>query len=251
MKIDPPYLKFIVFSGGGGLVIREQDIKLGIGENVIEVQNVPSSFDEDTVAVELIETEAELIEIVVKKPDKRFVEDTLSRERLASEKILSESVDLRTEIREELLSLCEGVQARRYEDSSSEFVVIVDSKKEEDTAKINISYFIGDPRVWWTPTLQIDLDESNNARMTGYILVENQTNLAFKDINLEFAEFEGVRKWQEPGEYGVQTTETAVWQSQPPNVPPPPGSPQVQRSTGMPQLRGEMLKELRRLKKIK
>jgi len=43
--------------------------------------------------------------------------------------------------------------------------------------------------------------------MTGYILVENQTNLAFKDINLEFAEFEGVRKWQEPGEYGVLVLE--------------------------------------------
>ncbi|MFW9917168.1 MAG: hypothetical protein ACFFGZ_16295 [Candidatus Thorarchaeota archaeon] len=240
MKINPPYLKFIVFSGGGGLVIREQGIKLTPGRNILEVQDVPSSFDEDTVAVELENTEAKLIEIVAKKPDRRFVEDAMSRERRASEKILSESVDMRTEIRSELLRICEGVQARRYEDSPSDFGIIIDAEKEEQ-GTIQISYFIGDSRIWWTPSLQIDLND-DKARVTGYILVENHTNLNFEDVELEFAEFEGVRRRAAQDDFQT-TVETAAM----PQPPPPPGAPapaQIQ------QLRGEMLKELRRMKKI-
>ncbi|MHA2272607.1 MAG: hypothetical protein ACXACI_12145 [Candidatus Hodarchaeales archaeon] len=241
LKINPPYLKFIVFSGGGGLVIREQGIKLTPGRNILEVQDVPSSFDEDTVAVELENTEAKLIEIVAKKPDRRFVEDAMSRERQASEKILSESVDMRTEIRSELLRICEGVQARRYEDSASDFGIIIDAEKEEQ-GTIRISYFIGDSRIWWTPSLQIDLND-DKARVTGYILVENHTNLNFEDVELEFAEFEGVRRRAAQDDFQAANMAMAAM----PQPPPPPGAPapaQIQ------ELRGEMLKELRKMKKI-
>ncbi|MFX1535920.1 MAG: DUF4140 domain-containing protein [Promethearchaeota archaeon] len=241
MKINPPHNRFIIFSGGGGLVLREQTIKLSAGRNVIEIQDVPSSFDEDTVSVELEGSEAELIQIVVKKPDRRFVEDAMQRERQASERILSESVDIRTELREELLTICEGIRSYRYEDSFSELIITIDSKKEE-MGKIMISYFLDDGRIWWTPSIQVDIGENDKeARITGYILVENQTTLNFEDVELGFVEFEGVGRQAPPA---------------PPSLgpPPPPGAsaPAGPPASGRPmaQLRKEMMSELRKVKSI-
>ncbi|MFX0066030.1 MAG: DUF4140 domain-containing protein [Candidatus Hermodarchaeota archaeon] len=241
MKINPPHNRFIIFSGGGGLVLREQTIKLSAGRNIIEILDVPSSFDEDTVSVELEGSEAELIQIVVKKPDRRFVEDAMQRERQASERILSESVDIRTELREELLTICEGIRSYRYEDSFSELIITIDAKKEE-MGKIMISYFLDDGRIWWTPSIQVDIGENDKeARITGYILVENQTTLNFEDVELGFVEFEGAGRQPPPA---------------PPSrgPPPPPGAstPATPPASGRPmaQLRKEMMSELRKVKSI-
>jgi hypothetical protein len=243
MKINPPYSRFIIFSGGGGLALREHEIKLSAGRNIIEVQDVPSSFDEDTVTVELEETEAKLIQVVVKKPERQFVEDAMRREREASERILSASVDIRSELREEVLNICEGIRSYRYEDSYSELIVTIDSAKDE-MGKLTISYFMDDPRIWWTPSIQIDMENNEkDVRITGYILVENQTNLSFEDVELSFVEFEGATRRPPPPVSGYMTPpmeqeETGY----------PAGLPEV---AGQTQFRRQMMNELRRLKSIK
>ncbi len=254
MKLNPPYSRFIIFSGGGGLAFREQTIKLVASRNNLEIEGVPSSFDEETVTVELEETDAKLVQIVVKKPDRRFVEDAMRREREASEGILSKSVDVRTERREELLRICEGLRAYRYEDSFSQLHVVVDSDKEQ-MAKIKIAYFIDDgERLWWTPSIQANLSENEKeARITGSILVENHTTLDFENVELGFVEFEGV---------GRQTPAVAPYGASAPSagLPPPPGAGAAPLVGGPPsppggppirsQLRSEIMGELRRLKSI-
>ena len=47
MKINPPPVKFTIFSGGGGLVIRRQQVQLSPGINTFEIDEVPAAFDQD------------------------------------------------------------------------------------------------------------------------------------------------------------------------------------------------------------
>ena len=241
MKINPIITQFVIFSGGGGLVSRSQSINLIAGKNIFEVQDVPSSFIGETVKVELENVEAKLTQIVIKKPDQAFVDSAMNRERQASERILKEATDVRTELREELLGICEGLRSYIYEDSNSELTLTFDSKTET-IGKIKITYMIDDPRIYWTPSLQVNMSmNEEEASLTGYILVENGLNINFDDVDLKFVEFGNKKKVKKQSQ--IRNDQP----NPPPGMPPMPSS---DRTASVGQLRGEMLKELRRLRDV-
>ncbi|MHA1313843.1 MAG: hypothetical protein ACTSRB_08060 [Candidatus Helarchaeota archaeon] len=193
MKINPPITRAIIFSGGGGLVVRQQKMKAVPGKNVFEVLEVPASFDPDTTTVEIKTGQPEkvkLVQLSVKLPDKKTVEMVINRERTASDNIITNATDLRAESRHKILNICESAYYRQYEDMYGELNIIVKSEIE-DEIDITIKYFILDPRIRWTPTLQVDLDEKNKtANIIGYINVNNNSDFLFENVELEFAEFE-------------------------------------------------------------
>ena len=100
-RLNPQHSKFVIFSGGGGLVERKQMVKIDRpGINSFEIMDVPASFDPDTTTVEINNINpvgsAELMQIVARRPDRKYIEDYIERERSASDQIISESVNLRS-----------------------------------------------------------------------------------------------------------------------------------------------------------
>ena len=194
MKINPKIKEMIIFSGGGALVYRELDnLAIKKGENVFAIEQVPSSFDDNTIVVDLKDNKSsKLVQVIVKKPDKNFIEKAINRERDASNEILAQGIDIRQELRQELVDICEGLRSYTYNDSFSEFTIIIDSA-EDEIISIKIAYFVADKRLVWIPNLQIDIDESEKtATLNGQILVDNQINNNFENIELNFVEFDGI-----------------------------------------------------------
>ncbi len=193
MKVNPPAIKFIIFSGGGGLVTRQQKVMVNPGKNQFEIQDVPASFDPETSTVDISSTEIEnikLVQISVKQPDKKTVEMVINREKNASDGIIKTATDLRAENREEILSICESAYYRQYEDMFGDLIIELQSKVNAEVT-ITIKYFISDVRIKWNSSLQIDLDEnSKTATVVGYIMVQNNSDFKYENIELEFAEFE-------------------------------------------------------------
>ncbi|MHC1590703.1 MAG: hypothetical protein ACXQS8_01315, partial [Candidatus Helarchaeales archaeon] len=64
MKVNPPITRAIIFSGGGGLVVRQQKIKVNPGKNIFEVQEVPASFDPDTTTVEIQSSQPDKVKLI-------------------------------------------------------------------------------------------------------------------------------------------------------------------------------------------
>ena len=104
--------------------------------------------------------------------------------------------------------------------------------------------------------IQIDISEDEKeARITGYILIENQTSLNFGDVEVKCVEFEGVGRRPLPPPPG---SESPVGPPRPPGPPPPRGypsppaaaAPSAQPRPEIAQLRKEMLGELRKIKSI-
>ena len=193
MRINPPITDTIIFSGGGGLVIRKQKAKVSPGKNNFEIMDVPASFDPEQVIVEIVsefQDKVKLSQLSIKLPDKTIVNMGISRERTASNNIITNATDLRAESRKKILAICESAYYRQYEDMFGEIDIVVAS---EGDAEINLTlkYFIIDLRIRWKPGVQVDLDEKNNvAKIVGYINVDNNSDFIFENVELEFAEFD-------------------------------------------------------------
>ncbi|MCP4764046.1 MAG: hypothetical protein GY870_19895 [archaeon] len=192
MKINPAPTKFIIFSGGGGLLERIQKVKLTQGFNKFEIENVPAAFDPSTTTVFFPENpqDVSLQQIDVKRPDKIIVDNFISREKDAASNIIQNATDLRGENRDTILQLIESAHYRRYEDMPGTIIVSIESKIEQEIS-LGIKYFLEDARIKWEPSLHVKIDEkTGTATVEGFILTMNNTDISYPRCELGFAEFE-------------------------------------------------------------
>lgn len=193
LKINPPPSKFIIFSGGGGIVEREQRVHLLSGLNRLEIDDVPAAFDPSTTTVYFPDQNVEgvtLLQIDVKRPDKFIVNNFINREKNAANAIIQSSSDLRGPNRDQIIDLIESAHYRRYEDMAGTIAVSIESKVEQEIS-IGIKYFLEDARIKWEPTLHIKVDEDTNlATVDGFILVMNNTDTSYSQSDALFAQFE-------------------------------------------------------------
>lgn len=192
MKINPPPIKFIIFSGGGGLIERIQKVSLVPGINKFEIENVPAAFDPSTTMVFFPEspTDITLQQVDVKRPDKRIVDNFIAREKQAAGAIIQNATDLRGENRDMILQLIESAHYRRYEDMAGTIIISMESKIDQEIS-LGIRYFLEDDRIKWEPNLHIEIDEkTGTATIEGFILVMNNTDLSYPRCELGFAVFE-------------------------------------------------------------
>ncbi|NHJ49950.1 MAG: hypothetical protein FK733_19315 [Asgard group archaeon] len=191
MKINPPPTKFIIFSGGGGLVERKQKVSLTQGLNRFEIENVPAAFDPSTTTVFFPSTTGVTLQQVdVKRPDKRIIDNFISREKEAADIIIANATDLRGASREKILDLIESAHYRRYEDMFGNLIISIESKAVQEI-ELGIRYFLEDDRIKWQPSLHVTIDEeTGTATVEGFILVMNNTDISYPRCELGFAEFE-------------------------------------------------------------
>ncbi|MHA1368871.1 MAG: hypothetical protein ACTSRA_04010 [Promethearchaeota archaeon] len=193
MKINPQPTKFIIFSGGGGLIERIQRVKVIPGINKFDIENVPAAFDPSTTSVFFDDDAGEditLLQTDVKRPDKRIVEKFINREKNAATAIIENATDLRGSNRDQIVQLIESAHYRRYEDMSGLIIVTLEAKTEREI-NLGIRYFIEDARIKWEPSLHVSLDESTKtATIEGFILVINNTDISYPTCEVAFAEFE-------------------------------------------------------------
>ncbi|MBD3226927.1 MAG: hypothetical protein GF329_01965 [Candidatus Lokiarchaeota archaeon] len=213
MKINPSCSTFIIFSGGGGLVTRSQMVEVQQGQTTFEITDVPASFDPNTTTVELLENvddNVELVQIDVRRPDKRIVDSFIQREKTASDSIIQSSTDLRGANREKIIRICESAYYRRYEDMLGTIMISVKAKVP-CKFKLQIKYFIEDTRIKWKPTIHVKINkDTHNAEIEGYIMVMNNSDFNFENVELQFAEFDLIREVGEEGLLGNIATEQAV-----------------------------------------
>ena len=201
IKINPQPTKFTIFSGGGGLVFRSQEVKVSPGINSFEIDEVPAAFDPKTVTVELLGAPegVELVQIDVKRPDKSIMNQFIQREKSAANNIINASTDLRGQNRDKIITMIESTHYRSYEDVTASFNVILNSKVEA-TIQLEIRYFLEDARIKWEPSLHISMDQdTGQATLEGFILVMNNSDFAYPQCELQFAEFELERNVSEAG----------------------------------------------------
>ncbi len=191
MKINPPPIKFIIFSGGGGLLERKQKVTLTQGLNRFEIENIPAAFDPATTTVFFPSTTGVTLQQVdVKRPDKRIVDTFISREKVAADIIIENATDLRGASREKILALIESAHYRRYEDMFGSLIISIESKTLQEM-ELGIRYFLEDDRIKWEPSLHVTVDEeTGTATIEGFILVMNNTDISYARCELGFAEFE-------------------------------------------------------------
>ncbi len=192
MKINPQPTKFIIFSGGGGLVFRRQSVKLAPGINTFEIDEVPAAFDPKTATVEIMGAPdgVEVVQLDVKRPDKTIMNQFMGREKTAATNIINAAADLRGQSREKIIQIVESTHYRSYEDAIGSFSVIITSKKDT-TIDMEIRYFLEDARIKWEPSLHIALDQATGeATLEGFILVMNNSDFTYPQCELNFAEFE-------------------------------------------------------------
>lgn len=201
MVINPPCKKFVIFSGGGGLIYRSQIVEVPTGRTIIDIGDVPASFDPNTTTVELIDVngDASVAQIDVRRPDKRIMDMFINREKSASDTIIQSSTDLRGSNRQKIIQICESAYYRRYEDMTGSISVVVDAK-ENSNFTLQIKYFIEDSRIKWKPTIRVNIDEkTKKANIEGYIMVMNNSDFSFENVELQFAEFDLVSDVGEEG----------------------------------------------------
>ena len=92
-------------------------------------------------------------------------------------------------MREKVSSICEASSYRIYVDMIGTFDFIINAKREGEII-VKINYFISDIRIKWETTLNVNLDNDNNAEIEGFIVVDNQTAFTYDDVDLGFAIFE-------------------------------------------------------------
>jgi hypothetical protein len=188
IEINPDISEFIVFSGGGGLINRQCNVQLAKGETKLRIRNVPASFDPETFLVELKGKNIELTEIIIKKPNRQYVEDNLRREAETARRLIQESVDI-GERRKEIIDICEEVSMRTYLDEEVYVMVRVKTKAATKTDLL-ISYFIDDGRFSWKPTVTIETGQDGEVvRVQGFIAINNESARLFENIEVSFAEF--------------------------------------------------------------
>jgi hypothetical protein len=201
MKINPQPVKFIIFSGGGGLVFRRQSVKLTAGINTFEIDEVPAAFDPKTATVEIIDTPdgVEVVQLDVKRPDKTIMNQFMGREKTAATNIINAAADLRGQSREKIIQIVESTHYRSYEDAIGSFTIIISSKKDA-AVDLEIRYFLEDARIKWEPSLHIALDQTTGeATLEGFILVMNNSDFTYPQCELQFAEFELARAVPDTG----------------------------------------------------
>ncbi len=201
MKINPQPVKFIIFSGGGGLVFRRQSVKLTAGINTFEIDEVPAAFDPKTATVEIIDAPdgVDVMQLDVKRPDKTIMNQFMGREKTAATNIINAAADLRGQSREKIIQIVESTHYRSYEDAIGSFSVIMSSKKDV-TIELEVRYFLEDARIKWEPSLHIALDQvTGEATFEGFILVMNNSDFTYPQCELQFAEFELARVVNEDG----------------------------------------------------
>ncbi len=220
MKINPQPTKFIIFSGGGGLVFRRQSVKLAPGINTFEIDEVPAAFDPKTATVEILGAPdgVEVVQLDVKRPDKTIMNQFMGREKTAATNIINAAADLRGQSREKIIQIVESTHYRSYEDAIGSFSVIITSKKDT-TIDMEIRYFLEDARIKWEPSLHIALDQATGeATLEGFILVMNNSDFTYPQCELNFAEFELAQAVPETGYLdnleGEQSVQNIVPQSQ-------------------------------------
>ncbi|MFX0101845.1 MAG: hypothetical protein ACFFCS_19930 [Candidatus Hodarchaeota archaeon] len=192
MKINPQPTKFIIFSGGGGMIERVQKVRVNSGVNRIEIDNVPAAFDPTTTTVFFPEPKEgiNLMQVDVKRPDKRIVDNFINRERGAASQIIQNATDLRGSNRDQIIQLIESAHYRRYEDMNGTIIVSLEANSEKEIS-LGIRYFIEDSRIKWEPSLHIKINEGDNtATIEGFILVMNNTDISYPQCQVGFAEFE-------------------------------------------------------------
>ncbi len=192
MNINPPCKKFIIFSGGGGVVFRAMEIELPSGKTILNVADIPASFDPNTTTVELgnVNGDVNLIQIDVKRPDKRISDMFIEREKTASDAIIQSATDLKSSNREDIIEICESAYYRRFEDMKGGMKIIIHAEKQS-TCTLEIKYFIEDSRIKWKPTIQVEINEqTKKADIEAYIMVMNNSDFNFENVDLQFAEFE-------------------------------------------------------------
>ncbi|MHA1733141.1 MAG: hypothetical protein ACTSU5_14430 [Promethearchaeota archaeon] len=215
MKVNPPCKRFVIFSGGGGLVFRSQLVEVPAGRTTLEVGEVPASFDPNTTSVEVSRVDGgvvDLAQVDVRRPDKRIMDMFLDRERSASDSIIQSSTDLRGANREKIIQICESAYYRRYEDMLGTISVTVDAK-EPAKFTLQVKYFVEDSRIKWRPSVHVSLKpDGKHADVEFHIQVLNNTDFNFENVEVQFAEFEMEREVGEEGylanisaEQGVQT----------------------------------------------
>lgn len=212
MKINPQPVKFIIFSGGGGLVYRRQSVKLTGGINTFEIDEVPAAFDPKTATVEIMGAPdgVEVVQLDVKRPDKTIMNQFMGREKTAATNIINAAADLRGQSREKIIQIVESTHYRSYEDAIGSFTVIISSKKDV-TVDLEIRYFLEDARIKWEPSLHIALDQATGeATLEGFILVMNNSDFTYPQCELQFAEFELARAVPETGYLDNLEEEQAV-----------------------------------------
>nr|MDO8116261.1 hypothetical protein [Candidatus Sigynarchaeota archaeon] len=203
MKINPPPTKFIVFSGGGGLVSRRQAVKVMPGMNTFDIDDVPASFDPRTAAVDVIDSPAgvDIVQLDVKRPDKSIMNQFIQREKNAASNIINASTDLRGQNREKIIQMIESTHYRSYEDVLASFKAIISSKVEAEI-ELEVRYFVEDARIKWEPSLHISIDkDARTATMEGFIVVMNNSDFTYQQCELGFAEFELERQPDDFGGY--------------------------------------------------
>lgn len=201
MKINPPCKTFIIFSGGGGLIYRAQAVEVPAGQTTFEINDVPASFDPNTTTVELndVSGEVELSQIDVRRPDKRIVDSFIQREKDASNQIIESSTDLRGANREKIIQICESAYYRRYEDMMGIISVSINAKVPSKFI-LQINYFIEDSRIKWKPTVHVKIDDlTKKATIEGYIMVMNNSDFNYENVDLQLAEFDLIREIGEEG----------------------------------------------------
>jgi hypothetical protein len=148
-------------------------------------------FDPSTTTVFFPETPGVTLQQVdVKRPDKRIVDNFISREKEAADIIIENATDLRGASREKILELIESAHYRRYEDMFGILIVSLESKEPQEI-DLGIRYFLEDDRIKWQPSFHVTIDEENGtATIEGFILVMNNTDISYPRCELGFAEFE-------------------------------------------------------------
>ena len=202
MNVNPKNKQFVIFSGGGGLITRSQVVEVPAGQTTLEIAEVPASFDPNTTTVEILDItmgEVELGQTDVRRPDKRIVDSFIQREKTASDAIIKASTDLRGTNREKIIQICESAYYRRYEDMTGAIAVSVKAKVPSKFT-LQINYFIEDTRIKWKPTIHVYIDETTKkAHIEGYIMVMNNSDFTFENVELQFAEFDLIREVGEDG----------------------------------------------------
>lgn len=202
MKINPPCKKFVIFSGGGGLISRSLVVEVPAGQTSFEISEVPASFDPNTTTVELLDIvsgEVELIQTDVRRPDKRIVDSFIQREKDASNQIIQASTDLRGANRDKIIQISESAYYRRYEDMLGTITVSVNAKAPSKFT-LQINYFIEDSRIKWKPAIHVNIDKATKrADISGFIMVMNNSDFNFENVECEFAEFEVISEVGEEG----------------------------------------------------
>lgn len=188
LEINPEIAEFTVFSGGGGLILRKASVALEKGETKVRIRDVPASFDPETFLVEVLGKNIELLEIIIKKPNRQYVEDNLRRERDTAQRLIQGSLDM-GERRKEIIDICEEVSMRTYLDEEV-YVMVRLRSPAAVKAEMVISYFIDDSRFRWKPTVTIEVGQDDEeVRVMGFIAVNNESARLFEDIMVSFAEF--------------------------------------------------------------